>query len=100
RAAGDRPAAGTSRYRAPLIILSSSMPAKRLDPESITHRDLMLATSGSTPFDRAGWIFELKYDGFRILAICQGDLCRLVSRRGNDLSPCFPEIVTSLRAVR
>jgi ATP-dependent DNA ligase len=28
----------------------------------------MLAKPGSKPFDRLGWIFELKYDGFRVLA--------------------------------
>src|SRR6185436_11618749 len=32
---------------------------------TITHQDLMLATVASKPFDRPGWIFELKYDGVR-----------------------------------
>lgn len=57
----------------------------------------MLATSASKPFDRAGWIFELKYDGFRVLAIRSGEGARLLSRRGNDLADCFPEIVACLR---
>src|SRR4051812_48807724 len=61
------------------------------------HRHLMLATSASKPFDRPGWLFELKYDGFRVLAIRRGDEVRLLSRRGNDLAPCFPEIVACLR---
>jgi len=26
---------------------------------TITHRDVMLATSASKPFDRRGWIFDL-----------------------------------------
>jgi bifunctional non-homologous end joining protein LigD len=56
----------------------------------------MLATAVSKPFDRAGWLYELKYDGFRVLAIRAGDTARLLSRRGNDLSACFPEIITSL----
>ena len=29
----------------------------------------MLATTANKPFDRPGWIFELKYDGFRCLAV-------------------------------
>jgi hypothetical protein len=29
--------------------------------------DLMLATN-HPPFSRAGWIFEFKYDGYRVLA--------------------------------
>jgi bifunctional non-homologous end joining protein LigD len=63
----------------------------------VSHLDLMLATSAAKPFDRPGWVFELKYDGFRVLAIRQGDEARLLSRRGNDLSVCFPEIVECLR---
>jgi ATP-dependent DNA ligase len=57
----------------------------------ITH----LATVEGKPFDRPGWIFELKYDGFRVLAI-RDKAVSLLSRRGNDLSPCFPEIVACL----
>jgi ATP-dependent DNA ligase len=34
-----------------------------------TSRDLMLASLGDRPFSRRGWIFELKYDGFRVLTI-------------------------------
>jgi bifunctional non-homologous end joining protein LigD len=57
----------------------------------------MLATSVSKPFDRPGWIFELKYDGFRVLGIRDVESVRLLSRRGNDLSAAFPEIVACLR---
>ncbi len=57
----------------------------------------MLAVQTAKPFDRAGWVFELKYDGFRVLAIRQGEEMRLLSRRGNDLLPCFPEIAACLR---
>ena len=59
----------------------------------------MLATSAEKPFDRAGWLFELKYDGFRVLALHQEERARVLSRRGNDLSDCFPEIIASLRAL-
>jgi bifunctional non-homologous end joining protein LigD len=57
----------------------------------------MLATAASKAFDRPGWIFELKMDGFRTLATREGERVRLLSRRGNDLSACFPEIVACLR---
>jgi bifunctional non-homologous end joining protein LigD len=57
----------------------------------------MLATAASKPFDRPGWIFELKYDGFRVLAIRDKRGARLLSRRGNDLAGSFPEIVSCLR---
>ena len=61
------------------------------------HRDLMLASSAAKPFERAGWIFELKYDGFRVLAMRSGMEMRLLSRRGNDLARWFPEIVACVR---
>jgi bifunctional non-homologous end joining protein LigD len=35
------------------------------------------------PFDHPDWLFELKHDGFRALAIVDGHHCRLVSRRGH-----------------
>jgi len=34
------------------------------------------------PFDHPDWLFELKHDGFRALAIVDRHHCRLVSRRG------------------
>ena len=57
----------------------------------------MLATPANKAFNRLGWLFELKYDGFRVLAIRRGDDLRLLSRRGNNLLPCFPEIAACLR---
>jgi bifunctional non-homologous end joining protein LigD len=56
----------------------------------------MLATPANKPFDRLGWLFELKYDGFRVLAIRDKTGARLLSRRGNDLASSFPEIVACL----
>jgi bifunctional non-homologous end joining protein LigD len=35
------------------------------------------------PFDHCDWLFELKYDGFRSLAVIERGECRLVSRNGN-----------------
>jgi len=62
----------------------------------ISHRNLMLASSGARPVEAAGWLYELQYDGIRVLAIRQGATARLVSQRGRDLSACFPEIIASL----
>jgi bifunctional non-homologous end joining protein LigD len=57
----------------------------------------MLATPANKAFDGSAWIFELKYDGFRVLAMRHGDDAKLLSRRGNDLGACFPEIIACLR---
>src|ERR1700694_2995001 len=38
------------------------------------------------PFDDPKWIFELKYDGFRALAIIENGRCQLVSRNGHPFN--------------
>jgi bifunctional non-homologous end joining protein LigD len=62
----------------------------------ITHCDLAELATLARPFNREGWIFELKYDGFRMLATHQGDQARLISRRGTDYSDRFPELIAEL----
>jgi len=62
----------------------------------LVHQDLAIPNLRSRPFSAPGWIFELKYDGFRVLAAREGEAVRLLSRRGNDMIACFPEIATSL----
>src|SRR6516164_4428459 len=56
----------------------------------------MLAKSADKPFDDPDWIFELKFDGYRALALADRDHVRLVSRRGTDLSPDYPVIVDAV----
>ena len=46
------------------------------------------------------WLVEDKYDGVRIQAHKQGDRIRLFSRRLNDTTSAWPEIVEALRNVR
>jgi bifunctional non-homologous end joining protein LigD len=58
----------------------------------------MLAEAQEKPFNAPGWLFELKLDGYRTLA-CRDQTSRLLSRNGNDLSACFPEIVQALKAL-
>jgi len=35
-------------------------------------------------FDHPDWLYEIKHDGFRALAIIEGHHCRLVSGRGTS----------------
>jgi bifunctional non-homologous end joining protein LigD len=72
------------------------MPAKRFDAREITHRDLALPTKRAKPFNHPGWIYELKHDGYRVLAISDGENAKLLSRRGDDLLQWFPEIGAEL----
>ena len=56
----------------------------------------MLARTAEQPFSKPGWLFELKYDGMRILAARDGDVVRLTSRGGHDVTPSYPEIRRAL----
>ena len=44
-----------------------------------------------------GWIYELKFDGIRLLAIKDRQKVSLLSRNQNDLSARFPEIVDAIK---
>ena len=60
--------------------------------------ELMLAEV-SPPFSRAGWLFEIKYDGFRMLAGRDRGRPRLRYRGGSDGTASFPEIAAALEAL-
>ena len=59
----------------------------------------MLATPGKLASWK-GWLYELKYDGFRCLISKHRNLVRLESRSGRDMSECFPELVEEIRPIR
>ena len=44
--------------------------------------DLMQPTEIAQPFHRAGWVYEEKYDGWRMVAYKRGDQVQLISRPG------------------
>jgi len=67
----------------------SSAPVKRPMPSAIHP---MLATSIDEPFDGADWVFEIKWDGYRVIAFIEDGKVRLVSRNQNDLTPRYPEL--------
>jgi bifunctional non-homologous end joining protein LigD len=45
----------------------------------------IIPTLRAEPFDGPGWVFELKYDGFRGLCYVERGHCRFISRNGNVL---------------
>jgi bifunctional non-homologous end joining protein LigD len=46
------------------------------------------------------WVHEMKFDGYRIGAICAGAGISLVSRTANDWTADFPEIVKAVKALK
>ena len=51
-----------------------------------------------TPADD-GWIYEIKFDGYRLLARIDGDDVRLFTRNGNDWSSRLKGLVDAVRAL-
>jgi bifunctional non-homologous end joining protein LigD len=61
---------------------------------------LMHPTQIARPFHRAGWIYEEKVDGWRMVAIKGKHGVRLMSRKGHDLTARFPELVNALGGLK
>lgn len=71
-------------------------PRRNVDAGSV---GLMLAEPRSAPFDSAEHLFELKYDGYRLLAEKHaGGGARLLLRRGSE-TPAFPEVLRTVAAL-
>lgn len=75
---------------------AASSPAPKLDaarrrafPADLTPQ---LATLVDEVPEGDGWIHEIKYDGYRLLALVRGGKARLMTRRGNDWTDRFPAV--------
>lgn len=77
---------------------ASSKSINYLAPKSSIphHIKPMLATLVDEPFDKRGWIFEIKWDGYRAIAEI-GDDIKLYSRYGNLFNDKYPEIIEGLK---
>src|SRR5262249_43807395 len=57
----------------------------------------MLATAVDAIPHGDDWVFEVKWDGFRALAVVRGGEVQLVSRNGNDLTGRFRPVARALQ---
>ncbi len=64
---------------------------------SARSQPLMLATLQERPFSEPEWIFEIKYDGVRLLAERNGDTIELYGRNGTEITNRYPELTEALR---
>lgn len=72
---------------------SSSLGKKGKIPAQIKP---MLATALDQPFDDPQWLFELKWDGYRALALIQDKKAKLLSRNEQSFNTRFPMLVKEL----
>lgn len=54
----------------------------------------------AAPSDPGAWLYEAKYDGYRLLARIQGQKIALRTRNGNDWSHKLPALVDALREAK
>jgi bifunctional non-homologous end joining protein LigD len=60
----------------------------------------MLATLTDAPFDDADWVFEDKYDGFRMVAKIEDGKVTLYSRNGKIISHSYVDVAKALEGVK
>lgn len=60
----------------------------------------MLATLTDGPFDDPDWVFEDKYDGFRVVAVKQAETVVLYSRNGKVITDSYTEIAAALEGLQ
>jgi bifunctional non-homologous end joining protein LigD len=58
----------------------------------------MLATLVDRPFDEAGWIYEIKWDGYRAVAFMHKGLVELKSRNDKSFSDKFYPVTQAIKA--
>jgi bifunctional non-homologous end joining protein LigD len=59
----------------------------------------MLTTLVKQPFDDEDYVFEVKWDGYRIIAYCHGETVKLQSRGGEDYTKKYPSVAKALRSI-
>ncbi len=88
----------TAEIRAALA--ARGAPRRAVDPSAVKP---MLAETSPKPFNRSGWVFELKYDGYRVLASRRVEdgkgRAELHYRSGIDATRLFPEIARAVAAL-
>ena len=57
----------------------------------------MLASTTEKPFTNADWLFEIKWDGYRMLSFIQNKEAQLISRNLLPYNAIFPEVLEALQ---
>ena len=68
-------------------------------PLNLKSFPITLAKPLEKPFDGDAWLFEIKYDGVRILAIRDGHHVRLFARSGTEVTERYPEVILAFDAM-
>ncbi|HET6763852.1 MAG TPA: non-homologous end-joining DNA ligase, partial [Longimicrobiaceae bacterium] len=94
KGASRRAAKGSATPVAPA---AADTPKRAPRAEADAALEPMYATIGREVPAGAGWAFEPKYDGIRVLAFATPGEARLVTRNGKDKTKPFPEVAAAAR---
>lgn len=95
----DAPATPAKKVRSKKI--ASDVPegaTKAKLPETLAPQLATLVTH--PPADPQGWVYEIKYDGYRLLARIDGRSVRLFTRNGNDWTGKLPKLAKAVAALK
>lgn len=92
---------GISEFTTSIRTGRTMMEIEKGEDEKITRNpfsktDVQLAKLVNTVPEGDDWLYELKYDGFRITAFVEGNSVRLITRNGNDYMKRFHDVASSL----
>ena len=68
----------------------------RVDPKKV---EPMHCETADEAFTRDDWLFELKLDGYRLIASKTKGEALLLTRNGNDYTSVFPEVARAVKAL-
>jgi len=89
--------AGAPRHRAVVSELAGLGAPKRTI--ALGALELMLCHTADAAFSSDDWVFELKYDGFRLASAGGAGHAELRYRSGQDPTPRYPELTSALRSL-
>lgn len=69
---------------------------EKITRNPFSRADVQLAKLVNKIPEGGDWLYELKYDGYRIMAFVEGNSVRLITRNGNDYIRRFHDIASSL----
>ncbi|MDC6489224.1 DNA ligase D [Pseudomonas syringae] len=96
-AASGKAKAATSKPKAPTPVAKPTRrKAKAAFPDTLSPQ---LATLVEAP-PAGDWLYEIKFDGYRMLTRIQGDDVRLLTRNGHDWTERLPELVKALKGMK
>jgi bifunctional non-homologous end joining protein LigD len=89
--AGESPGASIRK-----ALETAGAPRTTVDPRKV---EPVHCETADEAFTRDGWLFELKLDGYRLIASKSKGEALLLTRNGNDYTGIFPEIARAVKAL-